>query len=124
MRISDWSSDVCSSDLNKAQQEAAVQAGYAFQSYAQAKFSGIIERIAKLALRAAPELNLPDSRPIEAALRDELARRGLDTLAAQGGGASAEAIALFRPPPLGFRIRRLGLLLRRLTPGHGTTPGR
>src|SRR3546814_6802536 len=77
MRISDWSSDVCSSDLRsveklfgmtffldkpnprrlnswraKAQQEAAEQAGYAFHSYAQAKFSGIIERIAKQIGRA------------------------------------------------------------------------
>lgn len=100
---------------NKAQQEAAEQAGYAFQSYAQAKFSGIIERIAKLALRAAPELNLPDGQPIEAALRAELSNRGLDTLAAEGGGASAEAIAFFRAHDLGFRIRRLRLLLRRLT---------
>lgn len=100
---------------NKAQQAAAEQAGYAFHSYAQAKFSGIVERIARLALRAAPELNLPDGQPIEAALRAELSHRGLDTLAAQGGGASAEAIAFFRAHDLGFRIRRLRLLLRRLT---------
>ena len=99
----------------KAQQEAAEQAGYAFHSYAQAKFSGIIERIARLALNAAPELDLPDSQSIEAALRAELSRRGLDTLAAHGGGASAEAIDFFRTHDLGFRIRRVRLLLRRLT---------
>ncbi|MBX7496089.1 patatin-like protein [Qipengyuania sp. 6B39] len=97
----------------KAQQAAAEQAGYAFHSYAQSKLSGIVQRLARLALAAAPRLGLEDSGPIEAALWAELRRRGLDSLSAPGGGASPEAIAFFREHDIGFRIRRLRLLLRR-----------
>ncbi len=98
----------------KAQQAAAEGSGYAFHAYAQAKFSGIVARLARLALNAAPRLNLPDTAPIEAVLREELIRRGLATLAAPGGGASGEAISFFREHDIGFRIRRLRLLARRL----------
>lgn len=99
---------------NKAQQTAAEEAGYAFHSYAQAKFSGIIERLAALVHHAAPQLGLPDAGEIEHALRAELERRGLDTLSSPKGGASEEAIAFFRAHDISFRIRRLRLLARRL----------
>ena len=98
----------------KAQQAAAEQAGYAFQSYAQAKASGIVTRLAKLAWQAAPTLHLTDHAPIEDALRTELSRRGLDRLATDKGGATPEAILFFREHDIGFRIRRLRLLARRL----------
>ena len=98
----------------RAQQAAAEQAGYAFQAYAQAKLSGIVGRVARLAHAAAPQLGLPDEIPIEATLRAELGRRGLDALSAPGGGASADAILFFRSHDIGFRIRRLRLLARRL----------
>lgn len=99
---------------NKAQQAAIDGAGYAFHSYAQAKFSGIIERLAALAHHAAPGLGLPDSGDIETALREECRRRGLGSLSSPEGGASAEAIAFFRAHDISFRIRRLRLLARRL----------
>lgn len=98
----------------KAQQAAAERAGYAFQSYAQVKLAGIVNRLARLAHLAAPQLGLPDDSQIEAVLREELARRGLESLSAPSGGAHAEAIAFFRTHDIGFRIRRLRLLLRRL----------
>ncbi len=98
----------------KAQQAAAERAGYAFHGYAQAKFSGIVARLARLAATAAPKLGLSDTAPVEAVLREELARRGLETLAAPAGGASGEAIGFFREHDIGFRIRRLRLLARRL----------
>ncbi|MEX0341017.1 MAG: patatin-like protein [Erythrobacter sp.] len=98
----------------KAQQAAAEQAGYAFHAYAQAKFTGIIARLARLTLSAAPKLGLDDIAPIESVLRAELVRRGLGTLAAPSGGASPEAISFFREHDIGFRIRRLRLLARRL----------
>ena len=98
----------------KAQQAAAEQAGYAFQSYAQTKVSGIVTRLAKLAWEAAPTLHLTDHAPIEDALRAELSRRGLDNLASEKGGATPEAIMFFREHDIGFRIRRLRLLARRL----------
>ena len=98
----------------KAQQAAAEQAGYAFHSYAQAKLSGIVTRLAKLAWEAAPSLHLRDHTPVSEVLRDELQRRGLATLASPKGGATPEAITFFREHDIGFRIRRLRLLSRRL----------
>ncbi|UVI40813.1 patatin-like protein [Qipengyuania spongiae] len=98
----------------RAQQAAAEQAGYAFQAYAQAKLAGIVTRLARLAYEAAPDLGLADEAPIEAALHEELARRGLDTLSSPSGGANDAAIDFFRSHDIGFRIRRLRLLARRL----------
>ena len=98
----------------RAQQAAAVTAGYTFQAYAQAKTAAIVGRLAKLVHENTSKLGLPDAEPIEAALREELSRRGLDSLSAPGGGAHAEAIAFFRAHDIGFRIRRLRLLARRL----------
>lgn len=99
----------------KAQQAAAENAGYAYHSYAQAKFTSIIERLAKVTLQAAPQLGLPDSGPIEAALRRELEARGLTSLAEPKGGANEAAIAFFREHDIGFRLRRMRLLARRLS---------
>ncbi|QZD89562.1 patatin-like protein [Qipengyuania aurantiaca] len=98
----------------KAQQAAAEQAGYAFHSYAQSKLSGIVTRLAKLAWEAAPSLHLRDHTPVSEVLRGELQRRGLATLANPKGGATPEAITFFREHDIGFRIRRLRLLSRRL----------
>ncbi len=98
----------------KAQQAAAERAGYAFQSYAQVKLAGIVSRLARLIHLAAPQLGMPDDQPIEAALRRELSRRGLDSLSAPSGGAHDAAIDFFRTHDIGFRIRRLRLLTRRL----------
>ncbi len=99
----------------KAQQAAAEQAGYAFHSYAQAKFAGIIDRLAKSIFKAAPGLQMAESLPIARRLRTHLEAKGLTTLANPDGGASEEAIAFFRGHDIGFRIRRLRLLARRLS---------
>ena len=98
----------------KAQQAAAEQAGYAFHSYAQAKLSGIVARIAKLAWDAAPSLHLASPAPIEEVLREELRRRGIDPISHENAGATPDAIRFFREHDIGFRIRRLRLLARRL----------
>jgi patatin-related protein len=98
----------------KAQQNAAEQAGFAFQGYAQAKFTGIIDHLARSIFDAAPGLLLPDPAPIAARLRQELTRRGLARLSSPKGGASTEAIAFFRAHDIAFRVRRLRLLARRL----------
>jgi len=99
----------------KAQQAAAEQAGYAFHSYAQAKFSGIIDQLAQLVFDHAPGLLLHDAVPVADKLRQELEARGLSSLANPAGGASDAAIDFFREHDLGFRIRRLRLLARRLS---------
>jgi patatin-related protein len=106
-RLANWRS--------RAQDAAAAGAGFAFGAYAQAKFTSIIERLAALTHAAAPKLLLPDPAPIAALLRETLARRGLETLTQASGGASEDAITFFRAHDIGFRIRRLQLLARRLS---------
>ncbi|MBD3730108.1 MAG: patatin-like protein [Sphingomonadales bacterium] len=99
----------------KAQQAAAEQAGYAFGAYAQAKFAGIAEELADVVCAASGKRAAADREPVLAALRAELSRRRLEVLAEYRGGASEAAIAFFRSHDIGFRIRRLRLLARRLS---------
>ena len=98
----------------KAQEAAAAQAGYAFESYSQAKLAGIVTRLSHLLCEAAPKLSRADHAPMEAALREELARRDLDTLSTGGGTIKPEAIGFLRAHDIAFRIRRLRLLSRRV----------
>ena len=96
----------------KASQAAAEKAGFAFHAYAQVKAAGIVEMLAGLITEAAPQH--PRDRLV-AQIWQHLRGRGLDRLSSlRGGGASAEAIAFFRAHDLGYRIRRLRLLTRRL----------
>ncbi|MBN8501394.1 MAG: patatin-like protein [Sphingomonadales bacterium] len=99
----------------KAQQAAAERAGYAFQAYGQVKFAGILNDLAETIKAAAPELLMTNSDPITERLAGWLAACGLDHIAAMRGGASDAAITFFRDHDLGFRIRRLRLLVRRLS---------
>ena len=98
----------------KAQQAAAAQSGFAFQSYAQTKLAGTVRSLAALIHAAAPELGLPDNLAIEEALLRELEARGLGTLSDEKAGLHAGAIAFFRSHDISFRVRRLRLLERRL----------
>lgn len=99
----------------KAQQAAAEEASFAFHSYAQAKMAGIVDRLAGLITSAAPGMDAGNVEAVSRALRLELDARGLSSLSARGGGASAEAVAFLRAHDLTFRIRRLRLLARRIT---------
>jgi patatin-related protein len=99
----------------KAQQAAAERAGFAFQAYGQVKFAGILGSLAGTILGAAPELMMPNDDPIADRLAAHLSAHGLEHIAAMRGGASPAAIAFFRDHDLGFRIRRLRLLARRLS---------
>jgi len=106
----------------KGQQSAAEGAGYTFQAYAQTKLSGIIERLANVTHAAAPELAFAESSIIARSLRRALEQRGLASLAEDSGGANGAAIAFFRAHDIGFRIRRLQLLARRLSRDWETDP--
>ncbi|QZH76747.1 MAG: patatin-like protein [Erythrobacter sp.] len=99
----------------RAQNAAAEQAGYAFQSYAQAKLASIVERIAELAHNSTPYMQRPEVHTISARLHEAVEARGLHSLSAPGGGASEAAIHFLRDHDLAFRIRRLRLLARRLS---------
>ena len=100
----------------RAQQEAAERAGFAFHSYAQAKFSGILDGIAHL-VRRAVEVDPPTHDEVVASISRHLDSQGLATLSGPGGGASEAAVAFFRTHDIGFRTRRLRMLVRRLAPG-------
>jgi patatin-related protein len=99
----------------KAQQAAAEQAGYTFHSYAQAKFAGIVDRIARLVEAHVPGLQMQPGHSVADLLTSHLEAHGLASLASAKGGATAEAITFFRAHDIGFRIRRLRLLARRLS---------
>ena len=66
-------------------------------------------------LAAAPELMRPNADPVADRLASWLATHGLDQIGGTRGGASDAAIDFFRDHDLGFRIRRLRLLARRLS---------
>ncbi|MCB2078328.1 MAG: patatin-like protein [Novosphingobium sp.] len=106
-RLSSWRA--------KAQLAAAEQAGYTYQGYAQLKFTGIVDRLAKLIFAAAPDLKALSPEPIARVLKAHLQANGLDRISAKGGGAAKPAIAFFRSHDLAFRVRRLRLLARRLS---------
>ena len=99
----------------KAQHAAATQAGYTFLTYGQVKFAQILDELGTTIQGAAPELVMGGGgEPVAARLGNWLAAHGLNQLSAMKGGASAETVAFFRDHDLGFRIRRLRLLARRL----------
>jgi patatin-related protein len=95
----------------KASQAAAEKAGFAFHAYAQVKAAGIVEMLGELIVEAAPQL--ARDRVI-ARIWEHLRGQGLDRLSSLRGGATPAAIAFFRAHDLGYRIRRLRLLTRRL----------
>lgn len=100
---------------DKAQQAAAERAGFTFNAYAQVKFTSIVEELAELVHSAAPELETRHGNAVYDAIANWLALSGLERITASGGGASDTAIAFFREHDIGFRIRRLRQLARRLT---------
>lgn len=116
-RLSSW--------RRKAHQAAAERAGFAYHGYAQVKFAGIVDTLAKTIRAAAPGLKLVSPEPIARRITAHLSAQGLDHMSALRGGASRAAIDFFIAHDLPFRIRRLRLLARRLTEdreaGEGVT---
>jgi patatin-related protein len=101
---------------NRAQQAAAERAGYAYNGYAQLKYTSIVDSLAATIHAAAPDLTLTSPDPIAQLLLAHLADQGLDRIAAaKGPGASDETVEFFRAHDLPHRIRRLRLLARRLS---------
>ena len=111
----------------KAQQAAEASAGYAYHTYARVKFDAIVGDLATTIAQAAPESGPADR--IAPVLSVHLAQGGLDRLITDKGRATPESIDFFRTHDIGYRIRRLKLLARRLTEGWAeedpaTRPGR
>ncbi len=109
----------------KSMQAAAAQAGFAYQGYAQLKFAGVIDGLARLIANAAPDLGPGAIDEVYGQLSGWLAANGLAQIAESKASAAA-TIDFFRQHDIAYRIRRLRLLLRRLsedTEGEDGLPG-
>ena len=104
----------------RAQNAAAAKAGYGYAAYGHLKLAGVIELMTQLLFAAGGETGQQRWADIHTAIRRAV--DGLDmaeTRPTFTGGTSAEMIAFLRNYDLGFRIRRLRLLARRLTELEG-----
>ncbi|WP_093311011.1 patatin-like protein [Sphingomonas jatrophae] len=96
----------------KANAAAARAAGFAYAGYGQLKLAGVIEDAAALLAALGGRAGRPAERIAEA-LWTHLSADGLAERLATGA-SDAQAIAFFRAHDLGFRIRRLRALARRV----------
>ncbi len=93
----------------RAQQAAAVRAGYGFAAYAHLKLSGVVDTIARTLEQASGQAGA--RRRLQAAIEAEIARRGV----ADATGDAPALVDFLRTFDLAFRIRRLRWMARRLT---------
>jgi patatin-related protein len=100
----------------RAQVAAAAKAGYGHTAYGLLKVDGAISRTAWLLYTIGDRKGPEVYRAIRAALARAVRERGCDSFGAtQSNGASPATLEFLRAHDLGFRIRRLRLLARRLT---------
>jgi len=98
----------------RAQNAAAKAAGYGYAAYGHLKLAGVIEQITALLYHVGGEPGQQRWRRIRRHIEGAVAKRGADA-ATFAGGASRETIDFLRTFDLGFRIRRLRLMARRIT---------
>ncbi len=105
-----------------AQTKAAQDAGFGFIGYGHLKLSGIAEELARIAA----EITGVGDEAARARLRGDIwaavRGRGIDRMEHRGGN-SAAAVEFFRAHDLGFRIRRLRALARKLDEVAGSDDG-
>ncbi len=101
---------------SKAQSGASSAAGFAYAAYGHVKLAGIVEDICSLAQRQDSALRDDAFEAFRHEVWIEVRRRGADQVwLGNGKGASEATIAFFREHDLGFRIRRIRFVIRRLT---------
>lgn len=107
----------------RAQIAAAAKAGYGHTAYALLKVDGAVDRSAHLLQALAGQQDGQKLRSLARRLRETVRTRGADRFGANlPGGASPEALDFLRGHDLGFRIRRLRLLARRLAELEQSAP--
>lgn len=100
----------------RAQVAAAAKAGYGHTAYGLLKVEGAIDRTARLLYAVADSPGPERLRAIRDAIAASVQARGADRFGATlSNGASPQTLEFLRAHDLGFRIRRLRLLARRLT---------
>ncbi len=107
----------------RAQVAAAAKAGYGHTAYALLKVDGAVDRTANLLQALGGQHDGQRLRALCRQLRETVRARGADRFGASlPGGASPEALDFLRGHDLGFRIRRLRLLARRLSELEQSAP--
>ncbi len=100
----------------KAQNRAAVSSGFAYPAYALLKLSAIVEEVAAMLFRIGGDNNPMMREAFRQSIWSHVRSTGLDQMREEKrGGARPEIIAFFRDHDLGFRVRRLRFMARRLT---------
>ncbi|MDF7777180.1 patatin-like protein [Sphingomonas sp. AOB5] len=100
----------------RAQIAAAAKAGYGHTAYGLLKVNGAIDRTARLLYQIGDRQGPERLREIRDSVAKSVKERGQAQFGAtQSNGASPETLEFLRAHDLGFRIRRLRLLARRLT---------
>jgi len=101
---------------SKAHTRSAMASGFAYPAYAHVKLAGIIEETTDLCVRFGEDRSSKHKEAVRAALWRYAGDLGLEQMRAeQRGGARPEIIIFFRDHDLGFRIRRLRFMARRLS---------
>lgn len=99
----------------RAQRAAARAAGYGYAAYGHLKIAGVVEKITGLLYHAGGEPGPDRWERIRSDIADAVRRQGFDDMTPSfTGSASAATITFLRTYDLGFRIRRLRLMARRL----------
>jgi patatin-related protein len=100
----------------KAQGRAAQAAGFAYPAYGHLKLSGIVEDIADRLFRLGGDGSAMMREQYRQAIWAHIREEGIDQIREDaGGGVKSNLILFFRAHDLGFRVRRLRFLARRLT---------
>ena len=106
---------------SRANGAAAAQAGYTYAAYAHLKLAQVIEEMAVTLGDAAA--GAVGGEAIRRALWGWAEQQGFDAGDAERKGASDQVVSFFRRLDLGFRIRRLRFIARRLEEVGATEPG-
>uniref|UniRef100_UPI0035CA7C49 patatin-like protein n=1 Tax=uncultured Sphingomonas sp. TaxID=158754 RepID=UPI0035CA7C49 len=107
----------------RAQTAAANSAGYGYAAYGHLKLNGVVEGIVDLLHHAGGEPGGQRWRAIRGHVSAAVTARGFDDMGPSfAGGASPATIGFLRTFDLGFRLRRLRLLARRITDLEGDQP--
>ncbi|WP_194150951.1 patatin-like protein [Sphingomonas glacialis] len=107
----------------RAQAAAAKSAGYGYAAYGHLKINGVVEGITDLLHHAGGEPGGQRWRRIRGHIAQAVSARGFDEMQSSfAGGASRATIGFLQTFDLGFRLRRLRLLARRITDLEGDQP--
>lgn len=107
----------------KAQGRAVAEAGYAYAAYGHLKLSLIVEELARVAGDMVHAHDEHERGGWRAAIWVAVRARGWDDLRDAKGRENAASIGFFREHDVGYRIRRLRLLARRLDDVAGLGSG-